>query len=431
MNHLSFLFALSLFFYSLVHCSQQRPLEITNLPRDLQLIIAHYATAHIREIDQQIDGHKSSVKSLTVSSDGKYIVSSSSDATTCLWELKPAITRIKMLRNFRDWTLVEPSSSCNYIPHVSALSPDSESIASPTEDQLAINIWTQNSHARSAYIFNQKINDLAFSPCSKYLALAHTCGATGRPTFDETIHYGFSLCETKNTRNTPIRFLEDISASTVRYSPTGNHIAIGTTQGVYLITIMHEQVNNTTTSHYRIELLGESAGMSETQLAFSPCGNYLYAAHTLSEQCDKLIPAEKIENTDGGVFIYTYRDQKTFGKINIYSVHIKKIVRIIPEDRIVRALALSPNGNYLAVGSQPRHQSFLVHAEYNNSTKNNRKAIKEECYKQAIKIWDVNLLECIETFNLKSPVTALTSTPDNSLLAGLQNGQLLFLKIKK
>jgi len=415
------------------HCSLQSPLTSTRLPREIQLIIAQYATEHLRDIVQQIDAHTKSINSLTTSLDGKYAVSSSSDSKTRLWALKPAIICKTLLANFRNWTSTEPASNGFYIPHVSALSPDGNYIATPTEDQLSINFWARSTFGLSisqlySFDFNQKINDIAISPCSTYIALAHTSGATGTYTGGRREHYGFSLCPLN--ANSPLRFLPAICASTVRYSPTGNHIAVGTSQGIYLITITHEQTENRTTSYFDIELLPESSGISEMQLAFSPCGGYLYAASTLSMHSDKLIPSEKTEETDGGALHYTYRDRKKFGKLDIYSVHTKKIVQTLPEDRIVHALALSPDGKYMAIGSEPAHQDFWVHGTFDMNAKKKNIVTEPKKYQNALKIWDITLQEFVQTFDLNGSVTALAFS-QNNLLVGLNNGHILLLKIKE
>jgi WD40 repeat protein len=118
-------------------------------------------------IDKRDDRHNSWIRSIAVSPDEKFIVTSSNDKTLCLWNINRSLSpiTIDVPRCFRQEHQKEVLSV--------AFSPDGKYIASGSADK-SIKIWDINGNVvkKIDSAHQDRVLSVAFSPDGKYIASA-------------------------------------------------------------------------------------------------------------------------------------------------------------------------------------------------------------------------------------------------------------------
>lgn len=140
-------------------------------PDGAYIVSSYYRTIHVWDVPKKklalsLQGHQDEIRSVAYSSDGKYIVSGSSDTTVCIWNAQDGRMEVGPIKGH--------TTSVNVV----AYSPDGAHVASGSLDGT-ICVWdsrTGDMVVGPLRAHHTSINSIAYSPDSALIAAAASDG---------------------------------------------------------------------------------------------------------------------------------------------------------------------------------------------------------------------------------------------------------------
>lgn len=297
---------------------------------------------YTREEIEILRGHVSSIKFITFSPDGNYILSAGSRYNKL----------IKLWSAHSGKEITTPRKHSKWVNSV-VYAPDGKTFASTGDDNM-VYLWDGKSgkHKDSITLSKDGVSSLAYSPDSQYLAAANNDGTV-------------RLLDVKTgtltkTFRTNVRYLKSLT-----YSPDGETIAVSTGDGdIQLWDIRSMERKSALSGHTK----------RINSITYSPDGSTIATAS--SDQTVRLwnvATGKPITILTGFMDIRTAAyspDERTIvtanrdGEVQLWDVHTVRIKPdFTPENygRIQR-LTFSPDGNTIAVASPYYGTVFLINA---------------------------------------------------------------------
>ena len=258
-----------------------------------------------------LKGHENYISTLAFSPDGKWLATGSWDYTARLWNIPNPSAEPMILRGHED--------DINTL----AFSPDGNWLATGSDNT---HLWDMRDPSAEPIVLNGHADTLAFSPDGNWLA-------TGSGTFTDTgtrLKIGIArLWDMRNLSAEPIvlKGHEDF-IDTLAFSPDGNWLATGSDEDTtaYLWDMRNPSAQPIVLKGHEEPIL---------TLAFSPDGDWLATGSGIN------LPDSTL--TIGAARLWDMRDPTA-----------KPIVLKGTEGEI-NTLAFSPDGNWLATGSDNTH----------------------------------------------------------------------------
>ncbi len=375
-------------------------------------------------------GHKGAVLSVSFSPDGKYLAGASNDSTIKIWEVENG-KEIRTISNYcivnsicfsqdgkfiastngdetkrylgadisldariKLWEVASGNEIRSFYGHYIwiksvCLSPDGKYVTSGSNDST-IKLWDIASGNVIRELIGKKgcIESLSFSPDGKYLI----SGGGG-------YYENLKLWDIIGGKEIRTFFGHENWIESVCFSPDGKYIVSGSIDGELILWDVASGKEIRTFSKYKY---GFNNG------CFSNDGNYIVISH-----------------------------KNTIVLFDLFSN--KKITKLTGYDNIIGDMSISPNGRYIAYGSNDstlilwdlaKDKEFMLFSGYKNSINSicfsqDGKYIASGGCDKKIKVWDISSRKIIKTFTgHKSCITTLCFSPDGKYIAS--GGEVVF-----
>lgn len=367
--------------------------------RDRTLILWDVATGEvIRRLGNDDAGHAQRITCVAFSPDGQYVVSGSADNTLILWDIT-------------DGTLVDQLDQHRDTVNDVVFSPDGTRMLSASSDQTLI-LWDVESRTAINRLegHTERIASVMFSPDGDYAVSGAGNQFAGASSDNSIILWDLFLGQ-------PVRryYGHRFFVSDVAFSPNGQ----------FIISASADQTLRKWPATYDIEVARRHApGTGYQAVVFDTTHNHLWAALGTDDQFEGLIQQDFVLDDTAAPEDMTVAAD------------------IIPADRTVRVMALSPDGTRLLTASEDRtialwdtasgdllrsmsYQYVITTIAFSPDGAN---ALTGSMARNLI-LWDLEAGEIIRTFDTHhtNSIEAVAFSPDGSLAVSASRDRTLAL----